>query len=376
MIDKKILNEVLPLPELDDLKEEYITKLKNNGFSITNFNSGGVFYTLLMIVLQCRIDLIKLLRLILNNMFISHADAPWLELKATDFSKKRKQPLKTRGLVTVSRTTVGDAIKILKGQVFKTALDINGEELKFVVLEDTILPQNSLSIAVPVEAEYEGSRYNVPEGQITRALTHIEGIDTITNTADWIIREGSDLEDMESLRNRVLGSWAELSSMPIADKYKNVCEAVQGVLYVTVDDQHPRGQGTIDIIVTSTAGAASEELLALVRKEAESIKAPYDNLLVKSSTTVTQNISVSVTVEYGINTDDLENDIKAALISMMAINKSRSLNEITHADIVYWIKLKVSGVKNVKVLLPTNDVFLQEGTVILLGTVNVSIQEV
>ena len=49
MIDKAILDEVLPVPELETLKEEKIAELKEEGFAITNFHSGGVFYTLLLI---------------------------------------------------------------------------------------------------------------------------------------------------------------------------------------------------------------------------------------------------------------------------------------------------------------------------------------
>lgn len=45
MIDKAILDEVLPVPELETLKEEKIAELKEEGFAITNFHSGGVFYT-------------------------------------------------------------------------------------------------------------------------------------------------------------------------------------------------------------------------------------------------------------------------------------------------------------------------------------------
>ena len=57
-----------------------------------------------------------------------------------------------------------------------------------------------MSVDVLVEAEAEGSRYNVPEGQITRTLTYIGDV-KITNAADWIVREGSDTEDDESARS-------------------------------------------------------------------------------------------------------------------------------------------------------------------------------
>ena len=119
-----------------------------------------------------------------------------------DYSKKRKKAQKTQGFVTVSRTDMtGEAVKIPKGHVFKSILDINGEELRFFVLEAATLQKGASSVDVLVEAETEGSRYNVPAGQITRTLTYLGDV-TFSNAEDWIVREGSDTEDDESGRRR------------------------------------------------------------------------------------------------------------------------------------------------------------------------------
>lgn len=376
MIDEKVLDEILPVPDIEELKDETIAELKSEGFKITNFNSGGIFYTLLMIVFHVRIELVKLLRSVLSNMFVSHATGVWLELKAADFSKKRKAALKTRGIVTISRTSPGEARTVSKGHVFKTQKDINGEELRFFTLEDTILQQDVLSVDIPVEAEKEGSRYNVAVGQITKSLTHIEGVDSITNKSGWITREGSDIEDYESLRERTLNSWADVATMPIAQKYKNVCEAIAGVLFVRVDDQHPRGQGTIDIIVTSTAGQATETLLSLVEAEANKIKGPYDNILVKSSVTSETDINVTVSVETGTNTDGLSDRVTSTILSMMKISKDRKLNELIHSDLNFAIRRDIPSIVNVKVTLPENDLILSTDMVIIPGNITVTIQEV
>ena len=174
MIDKKTLDAVLPVPSLEELRDAKVEELKNEGFVITNFHSGGVFHTMLMIALRIKIEVIELLRLVLNNMFVSHATGIWLDLKMADYSKKRKRAQKARGLVTVTRLDMeGEAIKIAKGQVFKTALDINGEELRFFSLEPTVLQKGARTVDVLVEAEIEGARYNVPQGQITTSLTYI-----------------------------------------------------------------------------------------------------------------------------------------------------------------------------------------------------------
>ncbi|BFH11080.1 hypothetical protein J6TS7_02800 [Paenibacillus dendritiformis] len=370
MIEEKALDQLLPVPDREETKNKLREGLEQEGFVITNLFTGGVFYTLMMIAIQVRIDLVQLLRKVLNNQFVTHAESGWLELKAADFSKRRKQPVKTRGFVTLKRKVAGKAVKISKGDVFRTEPDMLGEELRFIVLENSTMPADALSHHVAVEAEKAGSTYNVPPGQIRRSLTHIESIDEITNDADWITREGSDLEDLESLRERTLNSWAELSTMPIAAKYKNVCEAIPGVLYVRVDDLHPRGQGTIDIIVTGTAGTPSEGLLQKVREEADKIKGPDDNLLVKASDTVTQDIDITIWIASDASDEGIEEHAKAILTELLRIKKGRNLNELNHSDIIFAIR-KELAVRNVKVINPPQDVVLDNSKVIVLGEVTV-----
>lgn len=374
MIDESILDEILPVPDIEELKEETITELSEEGFTITNFNSGGIFYTLLMIILQIRIEIVTLLRKVLNNMFVSHAEGTWLNLKAADFSKKQKEAVKAQGYVTVTRGSSQDAVKIPQGHVFKTIKDLNGEELRFFVLNDTTLQQGANTVRVLVEAELAGSKYNVPVGQITRTLTYIDGGCTVTNGSGWIVREGSDIEDLESLRERTLRSWSDLATRPIAEKYQNAAEEVPGVLFAKVNDQHPRGQGTVDIVVTGTAGEATEALLALVQSEVDTIAGSYDDVLVKSSIIVKQPVTVTVTISDTTSDSGIANGVISAITELLKISKERELNELTHADIVFAIKKSISAIKNVKVLVPSDDVVLETDKVIILGDVNVNVE--
>lgn len=376
MIDHEILDQIIPVPELEDLKEETVAELKDAGFAITNFHSGGIFHTLLMIALRIQIELLELARTILNQSFVSHASGTWLDLKMADYSKLRKQARKTRGYVTVSRTgTDAEAVKIAKGHIFKSVKDINGEELRFFALEDTVLQKSAQSVDVLVEAETEGSRYNVPEAQITRTLTYIGEVE-ITNGEGWITQEGSDTEDDESARTRTLRAWSELALVPLRDTYVNVCEAISGVLYVTVNDQHPRGQGTVDVIVTSEAGAASEDLLAQCRAVCEAIREPDTDVLVKSAEIVYTDINVTVTISNSLSREGLSERVKAAVTDLLRLRGRRVFNELTHADLIHKIKSDVSVVRNVTVTAPAEDLFLATDKVILPGTITVSVEGV
>lgn len=375
MIDKEILDEVLPVPELEELKEQKIEELQEEGFVVTNFHSGGIFYTLLMVVLRIRIECAELFRSILNNMFVSHASGTWLDLKLADYGKKRKKAQKARGYVTVKRSGEGDAIKIPKGHVFKTETDINGEELRFFVTENTVLQKGASSVDVIVEAEKEGSRYNVPPGQISKTLVYLGELDSISNSEDWIIREGSDTEDDESFRGRGLRSWAELSQRAIEDSFINAAESVAGVLFAQADCAHPRGQGTVDVIVTGTAGEATEGLLKEVRAAVDKIAGPYDNILVKSSQNIEQDIAVTVTIgDAALTDEEVERRVEAILTELLAVRKGRKLNELNLSDINHAIREGLSSATNVKITTPGDDVLLTKDKVITLGAVTVTVK--
>ena len=377
MIDDKILDQVIPVPDLTELADQRIQELSDAGFTITNFHSGGVFHTLLMIVLRIQIELLELCRTVLNQMFVSHASGAWLDLKMSDYSKTRKLAQKTQGVVTVSRTGMdGEAVKIPKGHIFKSIKDINGDELRFVALQETTLQKGASSVDVPVEAETEGARYNVPAAQITRTLTYLGDV-TISNSAGWITREGSDTEDDESARERTLRSWSELALVPLRDTYINVCSAIAGVLYVTVKDQHPRGQGTVDIIITSEAGTATEDLLQQCREVCEEIREPDTDVLVKSAEIVAQDVAVTVTVSSALSQDGLAERVQASVTDLLKLrNRGDPLNELTHADIIHKIKSDVSTVRNVTVTTPAADVTLAEEKVIMAGKITVTVKGV
>ena len=374
MIDETILDEILPVPDIEELREEKIAELQEEGFAITNYHSGGIFYTIMMILLRIKVELVELLRTVLSQMTISSATGGWLDLKACDYSKVRKEAQKTRGKVTLSRGEGGEAVKVPLGHIFKTSKDINGEQLRYYVLEETVLQKGVLSVDVPVEAEIAGSRYNVPKGQITETLTYIAGIDTITNGKSWLTLEGSDIEDDESFRARILRSWADLAQRPVAETYQNAAESVQGVLCARVEDQLPRGQGTIDVIVTGTAGTATGTTLAAVVSAIADIIGPCDDVLVKSSETVTQDVAVTITISTTASAEDAVAQATTAITNLFTIRTDQTLNELVHADVIHAVKSAAPAAKNVKVTVPESDMYLDVNKVILLGALNITVE--
>ena len=128
--------------------------------------------------------------------------------------------------------------------------------------------------------------------------------------------------------------------------------------------------------MTGTAGQATEGLLEEVRKATENIRGPYDDVLVMSSTTIEQDIAVTITVSELIDSTGMEERAASVIAELLQIRKGRNLNELTHADIIFELKDKLPDIRNVKVTVPEEDVFLDSDKVIILGEVTVTARRV
>ena len=373
MIDDSILDEVIPVPDPDAKMAEMKESLEENGFKVTKWGTGAVFYWLTRICVQIHIELLKLARVILNNMFIRHAEGKWLELKAAEFSKSRKAAIKTQGYITINRSNTDTALTITKGHIFKTKPDASGTELKYYAVADTLIPAGTKTGKVLVEAEKAGTQYNVSENQITVSMIYLEGIENITNDQDWIYLEGADEESYSSLRTRTLGSWEELSVNTTAGKLKSVVESLPGVMCAYVDDQHPRGQGTVDVIVIGTAGAASAELIQQAQQAIDTLRDNYEDYLVKPGEIVYQDVDITLHLRAGTSTTDVADAAKTLISSAMRLSNRSDFNLFLQDDIRYILKSNIPGYRKTVFTSPATDVELAQDKVIVLGNITVQV---
>ena len=370
MIDDSILDEIIPIPDADEKMSELKQKLSEDGFLITKWD-GGVFYWLTRICVQIHIELLYLARTILNNMFIRHAGGKWLELKASDFSKSLKPATKTQGYVTITRSSYSEALTITKGHMFKTAPDFNGDELVYYAVEDTIIQAGQQIGYVLVEAEKAGADYNVSENQITVSMIYLAGVSSITNAQGWIYSEGADVESETSLRNRTIASWSELSTNTTAAKLKAAVEAIPGVMCAYIDDQHPRGQGTVDVIVVGSAGETSEELVRKAQEETDKLKDNYEDYLAKPGTVIYQNVDITLCLKTGASTADMESMAEKLISSAMKLSNRTDFNLFLQVDSRYILKKNIPNYRKTIFTSPASDVEMDVGTIIMLGSVTV-----
>lgn len=376
MIDEEILDKVCPIPDEDETMEEIKGKLGEEGFIINNFNKGGIFYIIIRIFVLIYIDIKRLARSIINNLFIKHAEGDWLEIKVADVGKKRKEAIKTRGYVTLYRDDYQNALQITKGHMFKTLPDVNGKELKFYVLDTTVIGAGEKSGKVLVEAESPGTGYNVSTGKITVSMIHLDGVVSVSNEEGWLYEEGADIEDLEDLRTRAEDAWSELAERTTEEKLINVSKKVSGVLDVRVDAQHPRGQGTTNIIITSTSGEATQELLKKVENATAYLKGNYDDFLYKSSTIVNVDIKLTLYIAKDASTDGVQQTAEKTIEKFMQLSSREEMNCLYMDDIRYALKSDIETYKRAEISSPDGDIELDKGKVIMLGGIEVIVKNV
>lgn len=375
MIDESIMEKIIPIPDEDEEMEKVQGELEDGGFPITNFKKGGIFYHLCRMLVAIYIELKELARVIVNSCFIKHAEGDWLKIKAADYSKQQKEAKAAKGYVTIYRNEYNNALQVTKGHCFKTEPDAGGKELKFYCCENTVIDAGEPVGRVLVEAEAPGTYYNIAPGRISISMIHLDGMDYVTNEEDWLFEEGAEEEDLEDLRDRCMSSWAELATRTIEEKLRNAAKSVPGVLDARIDAQHPRGQGTVDVIVTGAAGEASPELIRRVGEAIEPLKGNYEDYLVKSSEVVRQAFELVVYLAEDAATDGVDAQAAKLIEEMMALTRGE-MNTLYRDSIIQVLSTKIDNYRKTDILQPSEDMLLGQDKVIMAGDINVTVRNV
>jgi len=374
--------ELVPEKTHEEILKEAIEEALRLFPQITNYNVGGAFRTLLEIDARLHEALWTFLReVIVPNMFVVTARGKWLDLHAQTFGIVRKPARKTKGIVIFKRAGEGN-IKIPKGFIVKTKPTIFGESLKFRTLEEKLLPEGINEVRVLIEAEREGSVYNVAPYTITQ--TEIYAPVEVYNPENWIVEEGADEEDDESLRRRILLVWAT-KSLFIKDYYRFHALSVEGVVDCYIDDQHPRGQGTIDVYIVGTNGIPTEDLIQKVQRVMNEIKTPASDVLVKSPTPRHVDLSIQIETFKPADIQALETEARNRINALFVYdkryeNKIKFYNERrfkigskVQLSTIIDVLMDLTQVKNVVILQPSSDLELLPSELPVLGNLNLQI---
>ncbi|WP_206215149.1 baseplate J/gp47 family protein [Desulfovibrio sp. ZJ200] len=206
-----------------------------------------------------------LLQRLMQQAVPATATGDWLDSHAASVNLSRRPATKARGNVRFLRSSsLAGNVAIPARRIVRTLPDGIGQVYRYSSLADAVLPADAACVDVPVEAEDYGASANASAGQICELVTPVEGIAGVTNPADWLTEEGANEETDAQLRERYALQWQANNG---CTKYAYMAWAlsVPGVTSVSILDRHPRGQGTVDVVVRGADVLPTEALLEKVR---------------------------------------------------------------------------------------------------------------
>lgn len=307
-------------------------------------------------------QLYNLLQRLLAQASPYYATGEWLNLHADAVNLTRRCATQAVGNVRLFRAEgTGDGnINIPSGRIFRTKPDGAGEVYRYSNPSAAVLLAGTDFVDVSVMSESYGASANVSAGQICEFATPITGIARVANQSGWLASEGANEESDAELAHRYSLAWRANNGCT-KYAYESWALEVAGVRSVSILDRHPRGQGTVDIVVRGADVLPTESLLEKVRAAIAPRVPINDDWLVKSPEAI--NISLEATLECTTTDFDrvhaealqrvyalFAEESPIASVRALQIGQDVTLSLLTHT------LMAVSGVKRVVWQHPAQDV--------------------
>ncbi|MDY0204942.1 MAG: baseplate J/gp47 family protein [Desulfovibrio desulfuricans] len=361
---------------LDEIRQElfaHIASVQQAGWLPQALNlNRGVVRGLIEIWAFGLYQLYQFLALVLRQAFPDTATGKWLDLHAKAVGLSRLPASQAVGKVYFIRAASTGNVVIPTGRVVRTQPDGNGQVYRFVTTESRVLQEGQTEVAVPVICETYGSGGNITPGGISVLATTVPGIGAVENRPGWLVSEGADAEGDDALQLRYQLRWESAGGSTQA-AYAAWARAVPGVVAVRVLDRHPRGQGTVDLVVRGSAGIPTPALLEQVRLAVDAERPINDDVLVKGPVPVPVAIRAELELVHG--TPGTVADVASRRVAAMFRDPSDvpgvaplGIGEDLTLDRLRYELMSAGGIRRIDLASPCADVLVQaDGLAVLEG---------
>lgn len=253
------------------------------------------------------------------------------------------------------------AVTISAGTVCTTA-----GLVRFVTTADCVISATATYGDASARAESVGEAGNVVAGSITSMPSPPSWILSCTNLAAF--EGGSEEENDDTFRTRILDSYARLPNGANAAFYQERALAVDGVVGATVI---PRvdGVGTVGVAIAPESGLPSDDLIAVVQADLEEVREIAVTVSVVCPTIVTCNFSITLYPKTTTTFDLASTAVRTAITGYFSgerLGSSILLAEI--GNLIYSTGL----VTNYHITTPSSDVEMELDELPTLGTITLT----
>ena len=238
--------------------------------------------------------------------------------------------------------------------------------VRFETTKKAALLKGETYVDVPASAVEAGVSGNAIAGAIHLMSVYPVGITQCTNPEAF--SGGSDEESDEKLRERVLASYKRLPNGANAAFYEQEAMSFSNVAAAKAVGR-ARGIGTVDVYVSTHAGAPDKKLLGEIEAVLQKKREIAVDVEVKAPTEKTVNMSAELTAEQGWTMQEITD---AATAALQAYFTGERLGEAVYTAKLANILYGVEGVKNCHLLTPDEDVSVSATELPVLGTVTIT----
>ena len=252
-------------------------------------------------------------------------------------------------------------VTVAEGTVCMTA-----GQLRFVTVEEGTIQAGALYTDVRARAAEAGAAGNAAAGTILIMAVAPTAVSACVNPEPFA--GGRDREDDESLRARILETYARLANGANAAYYKQAALSFGQVVAAQVVPRS-RGVGTVDVVVATQAGIPEEDLLEQIEDHIQAMREIAVDVQVLAPTVVTVDVSITVDPAPGTDGETAADQAEAAVRGWFTgerLGQSVRLAELTA------LVFSLPEVANCAVTAPTADVEVTATQLPMLGTLTIA----
>lgn len=328
-------------------------------------NSAGDIGIRLKIIAKQLADLYNYCLNIRDRAFPDTATGDSLDHLSSLRNITRKPRLRSYGKLRFTRDTPAMSnIVIPKGTVCQTD-SVSG--IMFSTTEDGVIGVGDTSVDVEAESVDGGKDKNVGANSINLFVTMIQGVSYVTNPSYF--SGGSDVESDKSLRKRLVESYKNISNGTNSAFYYNIAMDQEDVHSVKVIPRSG-GRGKVAVIV---AGKGTDIKQSTIRDLETIFNAKREigvDVMVASAQLKSADIVLDIWGDEEL--DDSE---------VLSVEIQKVIEETLDAQLVgeplkistlYKALCFVDGLKNFKVISPSDDISSQLNELIVKGDIRIN----
>jgi len=234
--------------------------------------------------------------------------------------------------------------------------------VRFRTTQDAVLAAGSSRVDVPAQAVESGNSGNVIAGSICSLSAAPMGITGCTNPN--AMSGGTDAEDDEQLRKRILDSFLRLPNGANSAFYEQSALSFDCVAAASALARN-RGAGTVDVVVATTQGIPDQELLERLNKHFQECRE------IAVDVRVLPPEPVPVDIQVRVKSSDMDQAVLQVRQTLTDWFSGQRLGQNVLRAKLGSLIFGTDGVDNYTLIAPADDIAISKVQLPVLGTVTV-----